>query len=32
VLTEMPRVSQVGKIDRIRLRRLAEDLAPRGGA
>ncbi|WP_103381170.1 (2,3-dihydroxybenzoyl)adenylate synthase [Pseudonocardia dioxanivorans] len=28
VLAEMPRVSQVGKIDRTRLRRLAEDLAP----
>ncbi|GAA4536559.1 AMP-binding protein [Pseudonocardia xishanensis] len=29
VLGEMPRVSQVGKIDRTRLRRLAEDLSPR---
>lgn len=29
VLAEMPRVSQVGKIDRIRLRQLAEDLTRR---
>lgn len=28
VLAAMPRVSQVGKIDRLRLRRLAADLAP----